>query len=299
MDPSIEAAVCRLMSERRGEVVAIRDCRSLSGGSISQAWLVDLLPDGQIVAKINAAHFQTAFELEFQGLDELRAVGAIRVPEPLAVEKVGNRAILVSEAIGRGTPSPDFFKRFGQQLASLHRLSQREPDHRFGYRCDNYLGSARQPNGWCDDWPTFVAKHRLGFQIDWARQQSSGSRDLFPLVQSVIKRLPAMLAEASEPPVLLHGDLWSGNYLCDSDGQPVILDPAVYYGHREAELGMLLWMGNCPNEFYEAYNKCWPLRSGWRERAEVYTLYHQLNHLNLFGAGYLSCCEATARRLLR
>ncbi len=287
------------MSERRGEVVAIRDYRSLSGGSISQAWLVDLLPDGQIVAKINAAHFQTAFELEFQGLDELRAVGAIRVPEPLAVEKVGNRAILVSEAIGRGTPSPDFFKRFGQQLACLHRLSQREPDHRFGYRCDNYLGSARQPNGWCDDWPTFVAKHRLGFQIDWARQQSIGSRDLFPLVQSVIKRLSAMLAEASEPPVLLHGDLWSGNYLCDSDGQPVILDPAVYYGHREAELGMLLWMGNCPNEFYEAYNKCWPLRSGWRERAEVYTLYHQLNHLNLFGAGYLSCCEATARRLLR
>lgn len=297
MEPSIASAVCRVMSEHLGMAVSIHNCQRVSGGSISNAWLVDLDPDGHAFVKVNDSSFIEAFELERRGLDDLRAVGAIRVPTVLAVELAGDNAVLMIEAIDSGPRRSEFYSEFGQQLARLHQTSQQAAGDRFGYDSDNFLGSALQPNAWRDDWPEFFAEHRIGYQLEWARRQSLGSTELNRLGAKLVERLPTLLGDSTESPVLLHGDLWSGNYLCNADGQPVILDPACYYGHREAELGMLMWMGRCPAEFYDAYHECWPLALDWRKRVEIYKLYHQLNHLNLFGTGYELDCVTTLRRI--
>jgi len=224
----------------------------------------------------------------------LAKTGTLRVPQVVAAGMLSDsEACLILEAILPGPPQTDFWERLGQGLAALHRQATAG---NFGWSSDNYIGSNRQPNSAHASWVEFFAVQRLGFQLQLARTHARGSRELFKLGEQLIAKLDKRLGPCDERPSLLHGDLWSGNYLVASDGAPVLIDPACYFGLREADLAMPLLFGGFPQRFFDAYDASWPLAAGWRERVEIYKLYHLLNHLNLFGSGYLDSCLEILRR---
>ncbi|QDV40447.1 Fructosamine kinase [Stieleria neptunia] len=291
------------------------DQRPLGGGCISEASVVTIRcddvkawekfsdhgppePPTRLVIKRNSADMVSNFRCESRGLQALADANVIRVPQVFAVDVVGDQAFLAMEFIPTDPsgPSPERFSDFGRQLARLHRATAGE---RFGWPEDNYLGSAKQPNGACDSWAEFVATRRIGFQIRWATDQGLADARLKSDCDRIIARMDDLLAGRGDECSLLHGDLWSGNYLFEDAGQPVLIDPAVYRGCREAEWGMIKWFGNCPGEFEQAYEDEWPMADGWRRRVAIYLLYHQLNHLNLFGSSYANACRQTAREVLR
>jgi fructosamine-3-kinase len=204
----------------------------------------------------------------------------MRVPQPLGHGVAAGRAWLLLEYLEL-TGKKDF-AALGRMLAEGHR----KPGPRFGWQRDNYIGSTPQQNGWCDDWSEFWIERRIRPQLALAKHNGFAlSVPEFSVLQG------------HEPaPSLLHGDLWSGN-VGFTPGGPVVFDPAVYYGDREADLAMTELFGGFPQEFYRAYNEAWPLEPGYQRRKHLYNLYHLLNHLNLFGGGYLAQVESTLRLL--
>ncbi len=234
------------------------------------------------------------FGPEVVGLNAMRATRAIRVANVFGsgVSEDGTN-VLVLEAIESHVPAGDFFERFGRQLAELHRSSSAD---RFGFEHDNFLGASLQPNPWTDDWTDFWSKSRLSFQLKLARENGLGGSELQSLGDSVINRLDSLIGGSTERPALIHGDLWSGNWICDEQAQPVLIDPAVYFANREAEFGMTTLFGGLPESFYDAYHEAWPMADGWEDRVAIYRLYHLLNHLNLFGSSYLLQCISILRR---
>lgn len=278
----------------------VLDIAPVSGGCISQASRV-VVDTGNATprtwfVKSNEADFMENFRCESEGLRRIADTGAIRVPVPIATGEADGRAWLVIDWVETRRAERDFFPTFGEQLAALHRSTHGAA---IGLDHDNFLGAARQPNRATDSWVEFVAVRRLGFQLRWGVDNGRIDNALRQSVEELIRRLPEVLKGRDEPTSLLHGDLWSGNYLTAGDGQPVLIDPAIYRGCREAEFGMLRLFGNCPESFYQAYLTAWPLPDGWQRRTQVYVLYHLLNHLNLFGGSYADSCHRTAAEILR
>ncbi|HEX9734025.1 MAG TPA: fructosamine kinase family protein [Thermoanaerobaculia bacterium] len=285
-----------ILGRALGEKVRVADVRAAGGGSINQGRVAQLADGRRFFVKTNPSPPPRMFECEAEGLRALAAAGALRVPRVIAVggENEGAPA-LVLEAIDAGRPGEGFFARFGRAFAELHRATRGE---RFGFARDNYIGSTTQANRWTEDWCEFWRRHRLGFQLDLARRRGLSDSTLDRLGERLLDRLDELIGEPDEPPCLLHGDLWSGNYMVDVDGEPVLIDPAVYYGRREADLAMTRLFGGFTASFYDAYEELWPLAPGTQERQEVYKLYHLLNHLNLFGGGYRSSCIDVLRRFV-
>jgi protein-ribulosamine 3-kinase len=214
-----------------------------------------------------------AFAAEADGLEALRP--HIRVPQVLDRGIRNGKAFILLEQLDLQRSGD--FAQLGRMLAALHR----QTGPRFGWARDNYIGLTAQQNGWHDDWAEFWREKRLRPQLDWATSKG------FALEMPDLK-----LLEGHQPqPSLLHGDLWSGNAGFTAEG-PVVFDPAVYYGDREADLAMTELFGGFPEEFYQAYNEAFPLAPGYQQRKHLYNLYHLLNHLNIFGGGYLSQVEA-------
>ena len=191
-----------------------------------------------------------------------------------------------------GRPGGDGPEQAGRQLAAMHRNGR----ERFGWHRDNTIGSTPQPNASSADWIKFWREQRLGFQLRLAARNGHGGR-LQSQGEKLLECFPALIDHDPQP-ALLHGDLWGGNLGYDSDGHPVIYDPAVYYGDREAELAMTELFGGFPGHFYAAYEEAWPLEPGYRVRKTLYNLYHILNHLNMFGGGYLGQAQRMIDRLL-
>ncbi|QDT07944.1 Fructosamine kinase [Rubripirellula lacrimiformis] len=272
---------------------------AVGGGCISDAYRVDVrCDDGStqcLFVKGNDESFADNFACERAGLTLLHDAASLVIPRPIADGIVNGRAWLVIEWVESGPRPRSFFADLGRGLAELHRSTL---GTEIGLDHDNYLGAARQINGPSTTWPSFVAQHRIGFQLRWAVDQGLADSTLRRDVGRIIDAMDDLLAGRQDPTSLLHGDLWSGNILCDQRGRPVIVDPAVYRGCREAELGMLKLFGACPADFYEAYDQAFPLSAGWQRRTSVYVLYHLLNHLNLFGVGYLDQCRSQAADLL-
>jgi protein-ribulosamine 3-kinase len=288
------SALEKLIESATGSGQPIVSSRGCSGGCINRAEIV-LLADGRELFVKSNRNGKDWFAQEAIGLSALQQTGAVRVPRVIAMGPLdSDEDCLVLEAIRTGAKPNDFWPRFGEALAELHRLGTASA---FGWSSDNYLGSNRQPNTWCDDWCRFWGQHRLEFQLRLARENGLGSSVLFRECERLIQRLDQIIAVPADPPSLLHGDLWSGNYLVDESGRPVLIDPAVYYGRREADLAMPLLFGGFPEAFFDGYCRAWPLEHGWKNRAQVYKLYHLLNHLNLFGQGYLESCLDAIRRI--
>jgi fructosamine-3-kinase len=243
--------------------------------------------------KLAAASQLSMLAAEAEGLRELASADAIRVPRVLAVGAASGHAWLALEWLDFGTSSGSTQAALGRQLARQHR----KQSDRFGWKMDNTIGSTPQPNAWAEDWPTFFRERRLRYQLDLARRNGHGGR-LQDRGAELLDRIPAFFASHSPAPSLLHGDLWGGNAGADSSGAPVIFDPAVYYGDREADLAMTRLFGGFSNCFHDAYHNEWPLPDGAAERVDLYNLYHILNHLNLFGTSYLSQALGLIERLL-
>jgi fructosamine-3-kinase len=250
----------------------------------------------QYFVKSNQHSFLDNFQAEWEGLGLLASAAVIRVPQAVAVGIHGPCAWLVLQWVQQDRMPADYFANFGRQLAQLHRVTL---GSRIGLDTDNFLGAAPQINSTCNNWPEFFAEQRIGPQLRWATDQGLADATLQRDVTAIAQRMGQLLSSDDPSTSLLHGDLWSGNYLCDADGQVVLIDPAVHYGNREAEFGMLRLFGACPRRFYEAYDEAFPLAPGWQRRVNVYVLYHLLNHLNLFGRGYHQQCCDTAAEILR
>ena len=244
----------------------------VSGGCIHRCYRVSIAGAERFL-KVNSGAHKDAFASEAEGLVALRNAG-LRTPEPLAHGVAGDEAYLLLEFLelrDRGD-----FAALGRMLANAHR----KPGPRFGWHRNNYIGSTPQQNGWCDDWAEFWLTRRMRPQLELAR------RNGFDLEVKID------LGNHRPQPSLLHGDLWSGNAGFTAQG-PVVFDPAVYYGDREADLAMTELFGGFPREFYKAYDEVFPLPAGYEKRKHLYNLYHLLNHLNLFGGGYLSQVKST------
>lgn len=279
----------RLQTLRPG--ASIQTVRRLSGGCIHQAYRLQLQDGFEVFLKANPQAPPDMFAAEWTGLEALANTQTLRIPQPLAVDPQGR--FLLLEYLPPGDRPRDFFEIFGRRFAAMHRSSQRTPA---GFSQDNYIGSTRQINTPGDDWIAFWREHRLGYQLKLARQNGFDGA-LQKLGEKLRERLADWLGPAAEPCCLLHGDLWSGNFL-DAGGQPALIDPATYYGHREADLAMTRMFGGFAEGFYRAYQEAWPLSDGAEERLQLYQLYHWLNHLNLFGGGYLENCLAILRRFV-
>ena len=267
--------------------------RQVIGGSINDSRIITL-GDGRayfIKTHARSGAYPGMFPAEYNALSLLAANGAIRVPAPVAVAE----DFIVLEAFTAGQRKPDWAERIGRQLATLH-LSTRQS--RYGFECDNYLGTTVQPNRWTTDWLSFWRDRRLGWQLRLYADKSKPDDQLLRLGEQLLAGLDRILGGVDEPAVLLHGDLWSGNAAADELGEPIIYDPASYFGQREAEIGMMRLFGGFGPRCEAAYAELWPLPPGSEERIALYRLYHELNHLNLFGDSYYQSCLATIKSLL-
>ena len=284
---SITAAI----TAATGQPCHPQSCQELGGGCINRAFV---LRDGAQAwfVKLNSARRLAMFTAEAAGLEALAMAEALRVPRPLCAGTAGDEAFLVLEFIAFGRAGPRSPATAGHQLAALHRQTQ----ERFGWQHDNFIGATPQANAVDSDWARFWQERRLRPQLDLARARGHGGR-LQERGERLLAACPALL-DHDPPPALLHGDLWGGNLAYDQDGQAVIFDPATYYGDREADLAMTELFGGFSADFYAAYREAWPLEPGYPVRRDLYNLYHVLNHLNLFGAGYLGQAQAMIDRLL-
>jgi fructosamine-3-kinase len=260
------------------------------GSALNATWRLDV-GGARYFVKVNAAPRLAMLEAEADGLRALAGAGAIRVPAPVTSGTAAAAAFLVQEWLDLGRGGRD--AALGRALAALHRSTA----PRFGWSRDNTIGTTPQANAWHDDWAAFFRDRRLAPQLALAARhghrgalQRNGER--------LLARLPALLAGHRPAPSLLHGDLWSGNAARLATGAPVVFDPAVYCGDREADLAMTELFGGFGADFHAAYREAWPLEPGYATRRTLYNLYHVLNHLNLFGGSYAAEAEAMIGRLL-
>ena len=287
---SLWEAIGAGLAEVTGAKGAATPLGEVGGGCINRAMRVN--HGGQTYfVKLNDAAHADMFAAEARGLRELRDSYSLRVPEPLCYGADAQSAWLVLEDLalgGSGDPAA-----LGRGLAAMHRATREY----FGWERDNTIGSTPQINTREGDWAVFWREHRLRFQLDLAERHGYGGY-LRARGERLLIAFAQLFAGYRPAASLLHGDLWSGNYAYTSGGEPVIFDPAVYYGDRETDIAMTELFGGFGRTFYAAYRETWPLDEGYAVRKTLYNLYHVLNHLNLFGGGYLSQAQGMIDRLL-
>lgn len=287
----------KLRNEVEAQVGPIERSATVGGGSIANAYRLDTTR-GTFFLKYARGEAGRSFEAEAEGLSALgrEAEGTgIRVPRLLLARNEGEEpGLLLLEWIPQGRIEPGYWSRFGKALSVLHR---KEPPggEAWGFHRDNFIGATPQRNGWMRDWPGFFRERRLAPQIELARRNGRWEARWNGWADRLLASLDSLLPRRPERS-LLHGDLWSGNHVVGKGGVPWLIDPAVYVGHREADLAMTELFGSFPPTFYEAYTQAWPLEPGYPERREIYNLYHLLNHLNLFGGGYAASVERILHR---
>lgn len=264
----------------------------MGGGDINAAYHLETKSVSWFI-KLNHADFSDMFTAEAAGLAELEALQQVRTPKVVLFGTHQQQTFLLLEYIELTGLSNDSAASFGQQLARLHR----HPQDYFGWHCNNTIGTTPQHNEPVTDWPSFWQQQRLGKQLQFAAHhgyrgtlQSSGMR--------LLEQVPAFFTTYRPEPSLLHGDLWGGNVGKDKQGKPVMFDPACYYGDREADIAMTELFGGFSQSFYTAYQGEFALDAGYKTRKKLYNLYHILNHLNLFGGGYLNQAESLISQLL-
>ncbi len=247
-----------------------------SGGCINQTCKIS---DGKrdFFVKTNTAPQLDMFVAEAIALNQMYATQTIRVPQPICWGIAGDAAYLVMENLDLGGRQD--WEAMGRHLALLHQVTS---DRGFGWQRDNTIGATPQINNWTNNWIDFWREYRLAFQIRLAK--SKGWRCAIP-EERIYEALPKFFRDYQPQSAMVHGDLWGGN-AAFINGEPVIFDPALYFGDREVDLAMTELFGGFPSQFYRAYNAAYPIDAGYQQRKTLYNLYHILNHFNLFGGGY-------------
>ena len=286
MSPRLHAAILQGMREA-GLARVDSSVRSIAGGCIHQAYSLGTEP--AYFVKVNDASSERMYEAESVGLKAMAATNTVRVPRPLRRGTVDGESYLVLEFLPLADSSPEVWHRMGAQLAAMHRCFS--PNGQFGWTADNFIGATPQTNTWTVSWTDFWREHRLGAQIRLAAKNGMS----LPDADRLLENMDALFRDHHPEPSLLHGDLWSGNAAFTEAGEPVLYDPACYYGDRECDLAFTELFGGFPQAFYKGYDTTWPRDAGWRSRRDFYNLYHVLNHANLFGGSYYG----QARELIR
>lgn len=273
------------------------DRRGVAGGSISRAEKVTIRTAGgerTLFVKTNRFDFLPNFIAEAKGLirlaDAAKSLDAIEIARPLAVGRLADGAALVLDWIDAESAVDDVL--LADALSSLHRATLGD---QIGLEEDNFLGATVQPNRATADWPTFFAQQRLGHQMRLAEQNGQLTQTLRRELTAIIDNIGSHWPHTATS--LLHGDLWSGNMMQTSDRKIVLIDPAISHGPPEMELAMVRLFGGVGASFWDRYQQRIPLSAGWSHRVDLAMLYHLLNHLHLFGSGYLRQCETLASRL--
>lgn len=286
------------ITEVTGEKFQIDNRRSVSGGCINQGYQISDSSRSYFV-KLNQASQVAMFEAEALGLQQMWDTQTIRVPQPICWGTEGNSAYIVLEWLdlgGRGDNQA--WEEMGRKLAAMHQYNPSNSTlsrGRFGSDINNTIGSTPQINTWTENWANFWAEHRIGYQLKLAKRRGGH----FPLGERLLAAIPDLLAGHKPQPSLVHGDLWGGNAGVTPGGEPVIFDPAAYWGDREVDIAMTELFGGFSAAFYRGYNHVWPLEGGYEQRKILYNLYHILNHFNLFGGSYESQANQMINQLLR
>lgn len=286
---SLQMAVENALADSLGSSIRLHAAEPVGGGCIHNAQKLETNA-GEFFLKYNRVGEKANFQAEMAGLLLLGDAATLRVPKAISVGETGNHAFLLMEYIPTGARRREFWEEFGMGLAALHRQSAE------GYGLDhaNYIGRLPQRNTWKSTWVDFFIEERLETQLRLAERKGLASSKLRSQFEALYPRLSALMPV--EPPSLLHGDLWSGNFMTDGEGHPTLIDPAVYFGHREIEIAFTQLFGGFSSAFYEAYHAAWPLQAGWQERVDLFNLYPLTVHLNLFGTGYLPQIQSILRR---
>lgn len=262
----------------------IKSLTSLSGGCISDAFKITTAVGSNYFLKYNPSTSNDMFIKEANGLKELAKSAAIRVPEVLGFDD----DYILLEYISTGSKKKNFFEEFGRSFAEMHKFTSEN----FGFYEDNYIGSNPQKNIPAkkekSNWVEYYFNKRILYQFKLAEKLGNSTDELRRGILKLEIKIQEIIGNSNEKPALLHGDLWSGNYMVGENSSAVLIDPAVYYGNREADLGMTKLFGGFGSEFYKSYNETFLLEDGYEYRENIYKLYHVLNHLNLFGGGYYS-----------
>lgn len=292
MNPKTFSLVAEKITDATQNAFQIQTTKPISGGDINSAFLLEG-KNARYFVKFNRAELVEMFAAEFAALTEISQTKTVKVPTPITYGQTANESFLVLEFIELKRANSQSDRQLGEQLALLHL--QKQPF--FGWHIDNTIGSTPQPNSRSENWLTFWREQRLGFQIKLATQKGYCSQ-LQNLGEKLCDRLDDFFTDYTPQPSLLHGDLWGGNTAVTLENQPIIFDPASYYGDREADLAMTELFGGFGRDFYAAYNDIWQLDAGYKTRKTLYNLYHILNHVNLFGGGYASQAKNMMQQLL-
>lgn len=264
-----------------GKEISIHKVNSISGGSINNAYCLTTNHEKFFVKTNLANRYPNMFEKEAKGLELLQNSNAIRIPKVILFDEFEETSFLILEYIESAEPQSSLWQSFGKRLAALHQNT----GSTFGLDHSNYIGSLHQKNNVHDNWTDFFINERLQVQIKIARDNNEIDSATISKFENLYNRLDEIFPQ--EKPSLLHGDLWSGNFMEDEKGNPVIMDPAVYYGHREMDIAMTKLFGGFNTQFYDAYNEHYPLEKGWQQRIDICNLYPLMVHVNLFSGGYL------------
>ncbi len=276
-----KAAIEDFLTDKFGKPVQIRSAHAVGGGSINSAYGLETNV-GKLFVKLNSAsRYPGMFEKEALGLEILSEAGELPVPEVVGIGEDHAEAFLVLKFIDTGSPSARFWRNFGHALARLHGHSA----DTFGLDHDNYIGSLSQSNTFHNAWETFFVEERLQPLMSMAFDSKLLNTNDIKAFENFFVRMDSLFPK--ESPALLHGDLWSGNFMTNEAGEAVLIDPAVYFGYREMDLGMSQLFGGFHRRFYEAYNETSPLEPGWEKRLDYCNLYPLLVHVNLFGGSYV------------
>lgn len=285
-------AISKQIETATGQPFQVKTATSLAGGDINTAYRLEDNNQFYFV-KLNRADLLPMFEAELAGLQEMANTNTVSVPRPITCGKTQTHSFLVLENIELKTGNTTTDSILGQQLAQLHLIQQPF----FGWHRDNTIGSTPQINTKSVDWLFFWREHRLGFQLRLAAQKGHKGQ-LQVAGNQLLGTLDSFFTDYHPKPSLLHGDLWGGNASANKQGKPVLFDPACYYGDREADIAMTELFGGFSRDFYAAYQNTYPLDANYNIRINLYNLYHILNHLNLFGGGYLRQAEHIINQLL-
>ena len=278
-----------------GNGIRIAGIRPVFGGDINRAYRMSLSDGSCVFLKENSRENIGFFEAERKGLAAIRQTGAIQVPKVWEAGILGDRSYLLMEYLEAAPAKKDSWERFGRQLAGMHRADPSEwtGGGRHGFPEDNYIGSGIQKNDIRERWIDFFRECRL--EVQFRRAQAYFDASDRKAIGYLMDHLDRYLTEPSRSS-LLHGDLWSGNFVTGPDGCAWLIDPAAYVGHSEADLAMTELFGGYAPAFYDSYREAYEILPGYADRRELYNLYHLLNHLNLFGRSYYGPVMRTVRR---
>jgi fructosamine-3-kinase len=294
MQNVVREEIEKLLSEKSGEPVEIYSTNSIGGGCINNASKIET-SIGSFFVKWNSNCQPDIFTREAESLSELKTATGdeLKVPEVYASKEVNTTpGFLVLEYLAPGYSAFDNDEKLGRGLALIHRYSKKN----FGFYTNNYCGATLQDNSWKSNWAEFFRNNRLYFLLDLIQKERPLPSSEIKIYEKLLEKIPELVPDNSEP-VLIHGDLWSGNYMICKTG-PALIDPCAYYADPEMEFAIMTMFGGFSQRFYAAYNEVNPLLPDWRQRNSLYQIYHILNHYYLFGGGYQSQAIRVARSFI-